>query len=245
MNRYILWSIILHVTVLLGGAAVAPMHGFFDSDQDHSVVISVGLVDMPSAPATKVIKAPHLRQPTPAGSEEVAIAPEPDLSKEKVAEKKPEPEKPKEEPKPKEDKPKEEKPGDANAKKPDSAAATLAQNDNATGTTGSISDGGGDDDVWGVETAPNVNPYHRRGFASIRSNWRNPAVGPVGRKCTIRFRVSRDGELSDIALEKSSGSELFDRSAIRAVQLTHAWEHFPRFWKEDEQIIHLEFEYRP
>jgi len=220
------------------------MHGLFEADQDHSVVISVGLVDMPHQPTTKVIKAPHLRKLPPAGDAEVAIAPEPDLKKEEIAEKKPEPEKPKEEAKPKDEKPKEDKSGETNAKK-DSAAAILAQNDTATGTTGSISEGGSDDDVWGVEVGPNVNPYHRRGFASIRSKWRNPAVGPVGRKCVVRFRVSRNGELSDIALEKSSGSQLFDRSALRAVQLTHSWEQFPRFWKENEQIVHLEFEYRP
>lgn len=241
MNRYILWSLILHLAVIVGGAAVAPMRGFFSVDQETSVVISVGLVDLPSQPAAQqVLKAPHLRSPEPAGDAQVAIAPVPDLTKEEVKEeKKPEPEKPKEE------KPEEDKSSGANAEKPDTAAANLAQNDNKSGTTGSISEGGGTDDVWGVEVAPNVNPYHRRGFASIRTNWRNPAVGPVGRKCIVRFRVKRNGELSDIALEKSSGSQLFDRSALRAVQMTHSWEQFPRFWKEDEQIIHLEFEYRP
>jgi len=241
VNRYLLWSLILHLAVVIGGAAVAPMRGAFDVRQDNSVVISVGLVDMPSQPATKAILAPHLRTPTPAGDAEVAIAPAPDLRKEEVKEEKTlEPEKPKEKEKPKED-----KTGEENAKKPDTAAATLAQADTASGATGSISEGAGSDDVWGVEVAPNVNPYHRRGFASIRTNWRNPAVGPMGRKCIVRFRVRRDGELTDIALESSSGSQLFDRSALRAVQMTHSWEQFPRFWKEDEQIVHLEFEYRP
>lgn len=235
MNRYILWSLILHLAVILGGATFAPMRGLFDVNQSTPMVISVGLVEMPNQPATKVMKAPHLRAPQAATDAEIAIAPVPDLNKEKVKEeKKPEPVKPKEEEKPK-----------ATAKEPDSAKTTLAQADTASGTTGSISQGAGSDDVWGVEVGPNVNPYHRRGFASIRSNWRNPAVGPVGRKCVVRFLVKRGGELTDIALESSSGSQLFDRSAVRAVQLTHAWDQFPRFWKEDEQIIHLEFEYRP
>ncbi len=235
MNRYILWSLLLHLAVILGGATLAPMRGLFDATQSTPMVINVSVVDAPGQPATKVIKAPHLRAPKAAADAEVAITPVPDLTKEEVKEeKKPEPVKPKEEEKPKE-----------TAKKPDSAVATVAQADTVSGTTGSISAGSESDDVWGVEVGPNVNPYHRRGFASIRSNWRNPAVGPVGRKCVVRFRVKRDGELTDIALESSSGSQLFDRSAIRAVQLTHAWDQFPRFWKEDEQIIHLEFEYRP
>lgn len=236
MNRYILWSLLLHVTVILGGATVAPMRGLFDASQSTPVVISVGLVELPSQPATKIIKAPHLRAPQAAADAEIAITPVPDLNKEEVKEeKKPEPVKPEAKEKPKEE----------TAKKPDSAKATVTQADTASGTTGSISEGAGSDDVWGVEVGPNVNPYHRRGFASIRSNWRNPAVGPVGRKCVVRFRVNRNGELTDVALESSSGSQLFDRSAVRAVQLTHAWDQFPRFWKEDEQIIHLEFEYRP
>ena len=240
MNRYILWSLLLHLAVIVGGAAVAPMQGFFNVDQNTSVVISVGLVDMPNQPATQqVLKAPHLRTPTPAGNAEVAIAPVPDLNKEKVKEeKKPEPEKPKEE------KPKEEKP-ETNAEKADTAKTTLAQNETGSATTGPISEGEGAEDVWGVEVAPNLNPYYRRGFATIHSMWRCPAVGPVGMKCVVRFRLKRDGELTDISLEKSSGSTLFDRSALRAVEMTHSWEQFPRFWKEDEQIIRLEFEYRP
>jgi TonB family protein len=240
----------LHFAVIVGGAAVAPMRGIFEGQRHDPVVVSVGLVEMPRQPATKAIKAPHLRKPNLAGDAEVAIAPEPSLEKEEITEEKPEPEKPKEEPKepeekPKEDKPKEDESKNAGKPKSDSTDTKLAQSGTEAGTTGSISEGAGGDDIWGVEVDPGVSPYHRRGFASIRNNWRNPAVGPTGRKCIVRFRVTRNGEITDIALEKSSGSQLFDRSAMRAVQMTHSWEQFPRFWKEDEQVIHLEFEYRP
>jgi TonB family protein len=236
VNRYLLWSLILHLAVVLGGAALAPMRGLIDGRENTPVVITVGLVEMPSQPATRPLLAPHLRAPAPAKDAEVAITPVPELKKEAVKEK----EKPKED-----EKPKKEGTDESNARKADSVKAALAQADTVSGTSGSISSGAGGDDVWGVEVGPNVNPYHRRGFASIRSNWRNPAVGPMGRKCIVSFRVNRNGELTDIALESSSGSQLFDRSALRAVQVTHSWEQFPRFWKEDEQIIHLEFEYRP
>lgn len=239
MNRYLLWSLILHIAVVLGGAAVAPLKGLTDGRQSMPVVISVGLVELPSQPATKAMLAPHLRAPAPAKDAEVALAPAPSLTKEDVKEK--------EKPKPKEtgetEKEKSDKP---DSKKPDTLASALAQSDTASGTTGSISQGGGaSDEVWGVEVGASVNPYHRRGFAAIRTNWRNPAVGPTGRKCIVRFRVKRSGELTDVALESSSGSQLFDRSALRAVEMTHAWEQFPKFWDENEQIIRLEFEYRP
>ena len=241
MNRYLLWSLILHLAVVLGGAAVAPLKGLTDGHQLTPVIISVGLVDLPSQPSTKAMLAPHLRAPAPAKDAEIALAPAPSLKKEEVKEK--------EKPKPKEtgekEKPDKDKKDKSDSKKPDTLASALAQSDTASGTTGSITQGGASDDVWGVEVAPSVNPYHRRGFAAIRTNWRNPAVGPTGRKCVVRFRVNRSGELTGIALESSSGSQLFDRSALRAVEMTHSWEQFPKFWNENEQIIHLEFEYRP
>jgi TonB family protein len=242
VNRYLLWSLVFHFTVVVGGAAVAPMKGLTDGRRHLPLVISVGLVDMPAPPADQVVPVPRLELPTPAGDAEAALRPVPDLNKEIVADTV-EPEPAEEEEQETADK---DQPGEGEGEETDTLTAPeLAASDTVSAAEGIITSGGTSGDVWGVEVAPSVNPYHRRGFAAIRANWRNPAVGPSPRKCVVRFRVTRSGELTDIKMESSSGSELFDRAAVRAVHLTEVWEEFPRLWKEDEQIILLEFEYRP
>jgi outer membrane biosynthesis protein TonB len=233
VNRYILWSIVFHIAVVLGGAVLAPMSGLITSAPRSEMIISVGLVDSPNmggspppaASAQEPAQAapPELAAPEPALDADLAVKPIADLTKEKVAEpKKKDPPKKKEEPKKSETKTAEAK-EDTKSKQTETSQQ-LASTDTAGGTHGAISDGaGGSGDVWGVETGPSVSPYHRRGFASIRSNWRNPAVGNKPIKCSVRF----------------------DRAAVRAVQLTESWEQFPNFWPEDEQVIILDFEYRP
>ncbi|MEW5702647.1 MAG: TonB family protein [Candidatus Zixiibacteriota bacterium] len=228
MKRYLVWSLALHCGVFVGGAMLAPLHGFMGSVRP-DLVITVGLVDYagagkPKAPPAKV-------PPPPAASDQIiATRPSQDQTPEKLKDQKPEA---KETRKAKQD---------STRTKPPSA---LAQADTLAGLKGTLTEGTGEGDVWGVETGAGVNPYHRAGFATIRSNWRNPVVGPIPRKCVVKFRIKRSGEIVDVELERHSGSDLFDRAALRAVNLTHAWPPFPATWEEKEQIIHLEFEYRP
>lgn len=237
MRRYLVWSLAFHAVFLFVGAVIAPLRGFSDSKRP-PVVVSVGLVDF-ADPGKVKGEAP--KPPVPEPVEDEVIPKDPSVSEElaeiKVPEKPKPEEKKKTEPKKTADKP---------VKKDTVKAspAQLASNDTG-GVSGSLTEGQGGGDIWGVETGADVNPYHRQGFASIRGNWRNPASGREQRLCIVKFRVLRSGELTDIEIEKKSGFDLFDRAALRAVQVTTAWPPFPSHWEEDEQIIHLEFQYRP
>ncbi len=238
MRRYLIWSLAFHAVLLFIGAVVAPLRGFSGSSRP-DVVISVGLVDF--ADPGKV-KGAAPKPPVPAPAQDELIAKDPSTNEE-LAEVKV-PEKPKKEEKKKADASK--KTADKPAKKDTTKAAppALAMNDTG-GISGSLTEGDGGGDIWGVETGAGANPYHRQGFATIRNNWRNPSYGREPRMCVVKFTVRRHGELTDIEIEKKSGSDLFDRAALRAVQITASWPAFPSHWEEDEQIIHLEFEYRP
>ncbi len=233
MRRYLIISLIFHLGMALASVILSPLGSWSAKDKRPNLVINVGLVDLGdktrsragSAPAPKAIEP--VKEPTKAPAEKVA-----------------EPEKKKPEAPKKVEPSKEKKTTDKDATE-SKESKKLAAKDTVSTPTGTITEGTGEADVWGVETGPEVNPYHRRGFAAIRGNWRNPAVGPVPLKCIIRFTVSNDGELGHIELERPSGSELFDRAALRAVQATKTWDKFPSYWNDDEQLIHLEFEYRP
>lgn len=237
VKRYLVWSLAFHAIFLFLGAVIAPMRGFTGSSTK-TTVVSVGLVDF--ADPGKVKGGPTAKPTVPEPAVDEIIAKNPTVKEEPEEIKAPE--KPKPKPKETHTKKTAEKPTKKDTTK--TASPQLAVNDTG-GVSGSLTEGGGSGDIWGVETGANVNPYHRQGFAAIRGNWRNPAIGREARLCVVTFRVKRTGELVDIAIEKKSGSDLFDRAALRAVQVTASWPAFPSHWEEDEQIIHLEFEYRP
>lgn len=240
MRRYLIWSLAFHAVFLFIGAVIAPLRGFSGSSKP-DVVISVGLVDF--ADPGKV-KGSAPKPPVPEPAQDELIAKDPSTSEE-LAEVKV-PEKPKQEEKKKAETPK--KTADKPAKKDTvkTSPPALAMNDTGGVSVGiSNQEGAGGGDVWGVETGGVTHPYFRQGGALIRQNWRNPGYGRVVLACVVRFTVHRSGEITDIQLEEKSGVDLFDRSAVRAVQVTGSWPAFPNIWDQDEQTIHLRFEHRP
>ena len=76
----------------------------------------------------------------------------------------------------------------------------------------------------------------------IRNNWnrRQPVTGVV----TIKFTIQRDGRISDVERETSSGHFALDTSAERAVLLTRQLPYLPPAFPADRLTVHLDFHYR-
>ena len=76
----------------------------------------------------------------------------------------------------------------------------------------------------------------------IRNNWnrRQPVTGVV----TIRFTIQRDGRISDVERETSSGHFALDTSAERAVLLTRQLPYLPPAFPAERLTVHLDFHYR-
>ena len=76
----------------------------------------------------------------------------------------------------------------------------------------------------------------------IRNNWnrRQRMTGQV----TIRFTIQRDGRITDVARETSSGHFALDTSAERAVLLTRQLPYLPPAFPADSLTVHLDFQYR-
>jgi TonB family protein len=81
-------------------------------------------------------------------------------------------------------------------------------------------------------------------FGKIRNAWENPYEGANKIQCTIYFVISRDGKITDSAVEKSSGIEAYDQAAQRAVLGSNP-PPLPGQFGSDELGIHLEFQYLP
>lgn len=81
-------------------------------------------------------------------------------------------------------------------------------------------------------------------FAKIKSRWDNPFQGAEEISCVIYFVIERGGQISDAAIEKSSGITAFDQSALRAV-LSSNPPPLPVEYSGNQLGIHLEFQYLP
>jgi TonB family protein len=75
----------------------------------------------------------------------------------------------------------------------------------------------------------------------IRRNW-NPNQGATG-EVLLKFTINRDGSLTNIQVEKSSGNQLLDLESQRAMAKTRALPPLPREFTESTLTVHLGFDY--
>lgn len=80
-------------------------------------------------------------------------------------------------------------------------------------------------------------------FGKIRDVWENPVQSSSTLMTTIYFRILRDGNIEETKVEKTSGLDLFDQSAVRAIISTAPFPPLPNEFTGEYLGIHLEFEY--
>ena len=87
----------------------------------------------------------------------------------------------------------------------------------------------------------NYSYYVERMLVTIGMNWFKPAesvpISPM-----IRFRIERDGTISDPQLERSSGLPFVDRAALRAVMASSPLPPLPQEFTGKYLGVHLIFE---
>lgn len=76
----------------------------------------------------------------------------------------------------------------------------------------------------------------------IRSNWNMRAE--VAGVAIIKYTIQRDGTITAVELEKSSGYTALDLSAQRAVLLTRQLPALPTAFPNSSLPVHLNFEYK-
>jgi TonB family protein len=84
------------------------------------------------------------------------------------------------------------------------------------------------------------NEYLQVMVATIKRNWDQNAGGRG--VTTMKFTISRDGRLSDIEIERSSGVMTLDRAALRALALT-TLQPLPDRYTNPTLTVHIKFEY--
>lgn len=80
----------------------------------------------------------------------------------------------------------------------------------------------------------------------VSGNWFTSLVDPGIKgnfQTTVYFRILRDGRISSLKIEESSGMRSLDLSALRAVQSSSPFPPLPKEYEEEYLGIHLIFEH--
>lgn len=80
----------------------------------------------------------------------------------------------------------------------------------------------------------------------VSGNWFTSLVDPGTRgnfQTTVYFKILRDGRISSLKIEESSGLRSLDLSALRAVQSSSPFPPLPKEYEEEYLGIHLIFEH--
>jgi len=71
-------------------------------------------------------------------------------------------------------------------------------------------------------------------------NWNGQEVDPLtpkGARASIRFTVRQDGSLTDIQMNRPSGSPTLDGSCLRAAQRVDTFEPLPSKWEKPTLVV--------
>lgn len=82
--------------------------------------------------------------------------------------------------------------------------------------------------------------YVQRMLALIESRWYKPAA-PAETRALVRFTINRDGRVTRIELESSSGNSSFDRAALRALYAANPLPPLPPAYRKPSLTVHLTF----
>jgi protein TonB len=76
--------------------------------------------------------------------------------------------------------------------------------------------------VGNVMMDPQLQAYLNTLMRLLHQNFNPPSGTEIakGTKSSVQFRISRSGEISEVVLRSSSGNSIWDRLAVRAVQIT-------------------------
>jgi TonB family protein len=81
--------------------------------------------------------------------------------------------------------------------------------------------------------------YLDRIVGLISDRWTRPVVGPEVKQALLFFRIQKDGTITELKLVETSGAEVFDEAALRAVQATSPLPPLPKSYAKDSLGIHL------
>lgn len=232
MRRALVGSLLFHavVTVLVFQWVAFRQVKYIPRDVYSVKLVAAGAARTASAPPAPV-EAPPKPEPVvePKEDKDDRMPPPPDDTKKKPPQKKPE-------------KKRDDTVPSTDARKTDARADSLRAG-TGTGTGAGDATATGDVSLDGVDFP--FASYISRMRQKVASAWVPAGSAGEERKATIYFRVHRDGRVSDVSVEQSSGVALFDRSCQRAVLEAAPLPPLPREYMGEYLGVHFPFVSQP
>lgn len=126
---------------------------------------------------------------------------------------------------------------------PDTAAGSAVAETGARGQGFGLSTGGGAGSGGYIDVANFCCPeYLTTTLEFIRRNWAGKQE--VRGESLVRFTIQRDGRLTFIEVERSSGYTTLDITAERALRVTRQVQPLPSGFPNDSLTVHLNFQYQ-
>lgn len=123
-------------------------------------------------------------------------------------------------------------------KKADSVISASKTQEDTKRYESSDSDNNDTIDISEVDFGPYMKELQRK----IKKNW-NPPKGNESKRVVLLFSLNKAGELLNVEVKESSGSEKYDKAAIKAVELTAPFKPLPVEFKEDSVDIQFTLDY--
>lgn len=89
---------------------------------------------------------------------------------------------------------------------------------------------------------PDFGPYMKELQRRIKMNW-DPPKGNESKRVVLLFKISKDGRLLNVSVQKSSGLPAADNAAINAVKLTAPFRPLPPEFRGNSVDIQFTFDY--
>jgi protein TonB len=234
-SSFFLVSTAVHALFLLGLILAPSLFGRPSIPEDFiTVQLAPGLPA--TAPATAGPTPPQPAPPEPVEPEEGVRAtpreakPDP-TPKVEPKESRPEPEKPK----PVAETP----PISPRAGREDPDMEPPPEDSGGSGGAGTITPMAGGDEAFAW--------YRASVTAALHGNWRRPILSGIRETLdvTVAFAIQRDGDVTDLRIEQSSGVPSLDRSALRAVADAAPLPPLPNSWRESSLPAGFVFRLHP
>jgi TonB family protein len=238
-RRYIVISVVIHLIVIIA-LSISYRRSVRAEMFQGAYEVSLMELEKPK-PATTQRKEPPKPKPKPKPPEEKKVViPEPKKDEVKITPK-PKPKPPEEKPKEEEKKPEQKKPEPVKAPpeeaEPDSVFSPRPEPDPTPS-------------VGGIQID---NPNFKFDYylamlqMKIQQNWNVPKGLPASEEgviATVKFTIRRDGSITRVDVEESSGLRFFDQSAVRAVINAGPAPPLPRAYGEDQLGVHVNFVFK-
>jgi len=88
--------------------------------------------------------------------------------------------------------------------------------------------------------------YQQAAHTKVGKSWKIPSETPQpGSKAVVIVTILRDGSLLEARLHHKSGSEVWDKSALEAVNSASPLGPLPKDYPRTSVEVHFHFEYNP